>query len=671
MEDAIVEVQNNLGVLFKKPKCSEKLLNKPPFRFLHDCVTATMGSVSTGFCQGLYEDFELDSGNIKDKQAKIDFLNKIINLVGICLGEQLDIRSTKVVAGLEPLNTNIFLAHLGRVAVDESLDHADAVSRTLNNETPGDGRIPKKSDGPDVAEAKSPDRPSAAPAAQNKSLDEEPEEPPQAKPIANSAALFAEEAKKASDVPSTRSGTRSGKRNGAQTSDDGLGADVGLGKSSPGKGASAPNLDADIDACNSDPARTREMMEKIVQKPKCSDKLLGKPPFRFLHDLVSAVINNTGFASDLYSEHQMDSKNVKEKAAKIDYLEKIVKHVGAHLNTIVDARPAKIVAGLEAENTCRFLQLLALAASNQGGAEADAGADDKGMDERQDFGQEEDAKSPAPVAAPKHSSPAPAAAPSKNEPREPSPAKETAPSGADSQPKSMRPTTARRRPPKVKENTQAVSVQETVTVNKTVKKATIMKEGEGDDDDFFKDDDDDDADGLGGEAKFVDANEIKGKNVSKLVQNIVAEQEEEKRQQDGEEKVDDGKKGIKLSLNLKKSSAASVGGMSITDMENLTKAVQRLVMSTAPLGKCMDYVQEDLSQMQKEGAKWSAHFRNNIDAFTEAQKRTSTEIEPLRATLLDLEDQVEEIKEKIAGKKLNISKNDAKIQALLRQVVSN
>ena len=59
------------------------------------------------------------------------------------------------------------------------------------------------------------------------------------------------------------------------------------------------------------------MMEKIVSKPKCSDKLLGKPPFRFLHDLISAVIRNTGFGVGLYTEEQMDSKNVKEKAAKV------------------------------------------------------------------------------------------------------------------------------------------------------------------------------------------------------------------------------------------------------------------------------------------------------------------------------------------------------------------
>lgn len=51
-------------------------------------------------------------------------------------------------------------------------------------------------------------------------------------------------------------------------------------------------------------------------------------------------------------------------------MEKIIKAVGTHLNTIVDARPAKIVAGLEAENTCCFLQLLALAATTGQGEEA-------------------------------------------------------------------------------------------------------------------------------------------------------------------------------------------------------------------------------------------------------------------------------------------------------------
>ncbi|CAM9868073.1 unnamed protein product, partial [Ectocarpus sp. 8 AP-2014] len=96
-----------LGGLFQKPRLSEKLLSKAPFRFLHDVISAV--TASTGFAAGLYSGEELDSGSVKDKGSKIAYLDKIVALVGICSGHDIDVRPSKVVAGLEPEGTNALL----------------------------------------------------------------------------------------------------------------------------------------------------------------------------------------------------------------------------------------------------------------------------------------------------------------------------------------------------------------------------------------------------------------------------------------------------------------------------------------------------------------------------------------------------------------------------------
>ena len=92
------------GITLKKPKLSVKLLSKPPFRFVHDLVSAV--TKTTGFAEGLFEGDELDAKGIKDKAGKIAYLQKIIDCCDICSGDTCDIRAAKVVAGLEPINTN-------------------------------------------------------------------------------------------------------------------------------------------------------------------------------------------------------------------------------------------------------------------------------------------------------------------------------------------------------------------------------------------------------------------------------------------------------------------------------------------------------------------------------------------------------------------------------------
>ena len=64
------------GQLFQKPKMTQKLLTKPPFRYIHDIFTATCGA--TGYGEGLFQGPELDAKAITEKEAKIGFLVKMI-----------------------------------------------------------------------------------------------------------------------------------------------------------------------------------------------------------------------------------------------------------------------------------------------------------------------------------------------------------------------------------------------------------------------------------------------------------------------------------------------------------------------------------------------------------------------------------------------------------------
>ncbi|XP_022121349.2 TRAF3-interacting protein 1 [Pieris rapae] len=120
----IKATQLSLGKYVKRPPLSDKLLKKPPFRFLHDIVTSVLKS--TGFFEGLFEDHELKSDNVKDREAKITFLNKVIYVISKTVGKELNVKPSKIVAGQEPEKTNELLQCLAE-ALDKKLTSKDAV----------------------------------------------------------------------------------------------------------------------------------------------------------------------------------------------------------------------------------------------------------------------------------------------------------------------------------------------------------------------------------------------------------------------------------------------------------------------------------------------------------------------------------------------------------------
>eukprot|EP01039_Chlorochromonas_danica_P014220 gene14220-16572_t len=284
LDSLVAEAKAKISALISKPKMAEKLLSKPPFRFLHDTVTAITNA--TGFGEGLYSSEELDSAAITDKDAKIAYLEKIFLLVGICKGARLDVRALKVVQGLEPEFTNQFLIALAECASDASIDNTAAVQRALAGEQAGASPPPRKSGGgipPPVAESKAPepDRSSSKSGSDDRKsfpMSDAPKESEAKLPVEMEQPVIPERGK-------SRGGTRGGKPQQA-TTDTGL---SGFG------GSIAPRLDAEIEKCDGSEATTQAMLGELITRPKLTDKLLSTPPFRLLHDIVMEVIRATGF----------------------------------------------------------------------------------------------------------------------------------------------------------------------------------------------------------------------------------------------------------------------------------------------------------------------------------------------------------------------------------------
>ena len=117
---------------------------------------------------------------------------------------------------------------------------------------------------------------------------------------------------------------------------------------------------------NSNIVQTQEKLQPLFIKPKLTDKLLAKPPFRFIFDIVFAVFESTGFGQGLFTSEEKDSEMVKEKDQKMAWLDKLINLIGVFLNSHVAAKSKSIVAGLEPELTNEMLQMLAIAATLPG-----------------------------------------------------------------------------------------------------------------------------------------------------------------------------------------------------------------------------------------------------------------------------------------------------------------
>ncbi|KAL7060507.1 hypothetical protein AAHC03_09911 [Spirometra sp. Aus1] len=105
------------------------------------------------------------------------------------------------------------------------------------------------------------------------------------------------------------------------------------------------------------------------------------------------------------------------------------------------------------------------------------------------------------------------------------------------------------------------------------------------------------------------------------------------------------------------------------EMERLSQALQSLTRSALPLGKLVDFLQEDLESMQTEYREWKAEDQRLQLQLNMVLNQTDSNLDPLREELRQLEEKKLKYRQMIANLKANVFRNDATIQKMVTQAV--
>uniref|UniRef100_A0AC34RIW0 Uncharacterized protein n=1 Tax=Panagrolaimus sp. JU765 TaxID=591449 RepID=A0AC34RIW0_9BILA len=145
-----VKTRSLFEPLISRPPLTDQLLQRPPFKFIHDVVNETVRA--TGVLSNLFTADDLDHTKAgADKTSKIAFLSKLIDGLNID-GTLDDVKPARIVAGKDPEMTNLLLQ---RLAIEASNSVKPTKHRSKSKDKTEKDKKEKKSKSSDEPKKKS------------------------------------------------------------------------------------------------------------------------------------------------------------------------------------------------------------------------------------------------------------------------------------------------------------------------------------------------------------------------------------------------------------------------------------------------------------------------------------------------------------------------------------
>ncbi|XP_051260390.1 TRAF3-interacting protein 1 isoform X2 [Dicentrarchus labrax] len=637
MNGAVVKkTQDSLGRVIKKPPLTEKLLSKPPFRYLHDIFSEVIRT--TGFMKGLYVENEMKSDNVKDKDSKIVFLQKAIDVVMLVSGEPLAAKPARIVAGHEPEKTNELLQTIAKCCLNK-MSSDDAVKRVLAGE-----KVDIKTK-----------------ASTSRSQDKENRE-------GHERHLDREEKKKITE----RSGTRdqkdpdhpkeqeSRRRDGekehhgdTERSDKHHRSEQDHHTKDRDKDKSRDReRDKDKDkgrAKDRDKEKDRER-DREREKDKERDKEREKTKDRDSH---------RDRERDKDKRRDRDKEREKERGRHKEGDERHKNGESGNSKARVSEEPQQKPSPEEPSKTAKPVPAPAEAVENQSDSPAriPRPSSAKGQRRRPKVGGQDESDSEGDGDVQLAQRPAPYE-------NGDTAGSSVPPDMAPSNRRIPRPSSARPAPPRVKRQESYSDVTPAERLSSAKPSAPVIMDGKR----LSEDEEDEDEQFVVEEAvpPPTDAPEMEVEPAQEL--------DSEDKHGGLVKKILETKKDYELSPSTPKSKEQNVVSeaarkkerdMVTREIERLRSSIQTVCRSTLPLGKIMDYIQEDMDAMQAELNTWRRENKEHAQALLQEQRATDRAVEPLKVELAELEQLIKDQQDKICAVRSNILKNEEKIQKMV------
>ncbi|XP_007486103.2 TRAF3-interacting protein 1 isoform X8 [Monodelphis domestica] len=630
----VKRTQDALGKVIKKPPLTEKLLSKPPFRYLHDIITEVIRM--TGFMKGLYSDSEMKSDNVKDKDAKISFLQKTIDVVIMVSGEPLSVKPARIVAGHEPERTNELLQAIGKCCLNK-LSSEDAVKRVLAGEkgdTKGKSLLTSKSQDLDNKEFKEEDSRTHKEKEDRRISEIKDRSTSRERKIKEESK---DEENKPRDKDREREKSKDGDRERHKDPDRDKGKDVERDRNKNRvKQEREREKSRDKDRGNKDRELERDK-ERKIEGGKEKERLKERDRERERErERERAKDKDREKRKDRTKDGEHSREHEKDKIKEQERLEKKSTGTVENLSKKFSEPPVKDTK-LEMDKESDITNRVSRSLTSKGSrwrSKNSAEEGEVGAVPQEKPVMPENMEMPSELAA---------GIPQRRMPR---------------------PGSARPAPPRIKRQDSAeVLVPERTGSGKMVSNVIIDTQNSDDEED----------------SQFVVEAAPQLSEMPEMETAPAVELEEDEKHGGLVKKILETKKDYEKLQQVPKPTekerpllleAAWKKEKDIVskEIEKLRTSIQTLCRSALPLGKIMDYIQEDMDAMQNELQVWHSENKQHAEALQKEQSITDCAVEPLKAELVELEQLIKDQQDKICAVKANILKNEEKIQKMVYSI---